>query len=919
MPKQRVCKKITIIILVIVFVFSPLRFPNLKQQQQKASADISPTVETDTTWGPGELLVDKWVTVKNGATLTIAKGTTLIFAGEDYESAGIKVANGAIFAEGTESEKIVFKGLNGDSTYGMYLYDKSGNKLSFFRYVEFIGGGHVEYPVAFKNNSYMQKVLAYGFLHPTVIYYDGKVHIENSTFRGSIHKDIIVQKNIETESDTNYLEISNSNFEEGRDETAIKSNIYCYSDDECPDKNEKIRLVNNWYGDELGPKQFPEFIYGGKRVEGDYMLPNWRSKKLIADPVVVIPGIMGSATKHIGDTGELKMDPILHTYDNMLLSFEENGYEKNVNLFEFPYEWRNSNIYTAGLLKDKIKKIKNQTGVFKIDIAAHSMGGLVSRYYIESPLYRNDVDQLITMGTPQKGAPGSYLSWEGGETIPSLEGWSIKFIFGIESHVFGDMNFYDYIRGYIKSSQELLPDYDYLRDANTENMRDIPENTFLDFLNDFDNVSKLDPVRFIAIVGDVQNYENTISGFRVVDSEKPGIWEHGMPENYYDDKTDHGIEKGHGDETVPLESAMGINADETKTYDSTHGDLPTKSQCYVIEKLSGITNCNPVNSIERVTHVLTFGIFSPVDIQVVETNTGKRIGKDFQTGEILSEIPGAFYSGYETENEYITIPNPEDGEYQILTQGTDNGAYKIEATKISESEDGSASESTVSIEGIAQKGINGEPLKVEVQGSEVIAEETKDTVAPIIEITNPEEKAYINNQTIDLTYEVTDNLSEREDMSIQTKLDNQEITESKIDLLMLNLGNHTIKITATDKANNTQEKEITFSTLTNIQATQDNIKIYYEKRLIKSKQQKSTLLVSLEVIKQRLEFLHMIQNNPHISKKAKETIKKIVREQIENHIEFLIRQINHKQKYYDTKVKALLIEDLQWLELNAVK
>ena len=136
---------------------------------------------------------------------------------------------------------------------------------------------------------------------------------------------------------------------------------------------------------------------------------------------------------------------------------------------------------------------------------------------------------------------------------------------------------------------------------------------------------------------------------------------------------------------------------------------------------------------------------------------------------------------------------------------------------------------------------------------------------------------------------------------------------------MLNLGNHTIKITATDKANNTQEKEFTFSTTTNIQAIQDNIKKYYERRLIKSKQQKNMLLVSLEIIEQRLEFLEMIESNPHISEKAKETIKKIVKKQIEQHIDFLIKQINHKQKYYDAKVKILLIEDLQWLELNAVK
>jgi hypothetical protein len=340
---------------------------------------------------------------------------------------------------------------------------------------------------------------------------------------------------------------------------------------------------------------------------------------------------------------------------------------------------------------------------------------------------------------------------------------------------------------------------------------------------------------------------------------------------------------------------------------------------------------------------LRMSLYSPLDIHLYSNNkhTGpKTIEENGQQYTIIEEeIPNSYYYQFD-DRKYLGIPVGEN--IQVEMDGYDNGSYtfKIEEVKVTENGEETTTQTTfanlpvssstkVTLD-IPEAGLENIPnLKADYDGDGSIDYEATinpngetqivDNIKPTIEIINPEEKEYPNNQMINLTYEVTDNLSEREDMSIQTKLDNQEIIESKIDLSMLNLGNHTIKITATDKANNTQEKEIAFSTTTNIQAIQDNIKKYYEKRLIKSKQQKNMLLVSLGVIEQRLEFLEMIRKNPYISKKAKSIIEKIVREQIENHIDFLIRQINHNSNKYDVKIRGLLIEDLQWLEANAVK
>ena len=50
----------------------------------------------------------------------------------------------------------------------------------------------------------------------------------------------------------------------------------------------------------------------------------------------------------------------------------------------------------------------------------------------------------------------------------------------------------------------------------------------------------------------------------------------------------------------------------------------------------------------------------------------------------INEIPGAFYAGYETDNEYITILNPLDGEYKIELQGTGDGQYEVLTSYISD-------------------------------------------------------------------------------------------------------------------------------------------------------------------------------------------------------------------------------------------
>jgi pimeloyl-ACP methyl ester carboxylesterase len=63
----------------------------------------------------------------------------------------------------------------------------------------------------------------------------------------------------------------------------------------------------------------------------------------------------------------------------------------------------------AAIVKQVIDGVKKSTGAEKVDLIAHSMGGLISRYYIDRVMEGRDVGQLIMLGTPQNGTDCAYL------------------------------------------------------------------------------------------------------------------------------------------------------------------------------------------------------------------------------------------------------------------------------------------------------------------------------------------------------------------------------------------------------------------------------------------------------------------------------------------------------------------------------
>ena len=405
------------------------------------------------------------------------------------------------------------------------------------------------------------------------------------------------------------------------------------------------------------------------------------------NPVIIIPGIMGSAYKN----DELVIDPILHTYDDLLATLDQNGYTPNVDLFTFPYEWRDSNILNADLLKNKISEViancfaanpdllaLSSSKCDKVDLVAHSMGGLVARAYIQSVDYASDVDQLIFLGTPHKGSPKDYLAWEAGEFPPGAQEFLIEQIFASEARRNGFSSVYDYVHNRpILSVQELLPTFDYLEDDSTEILRtypnNYPQNTFLENLNN--NISNLldSGVKITNMIGNTGS--NTIEKV-IVSTPEANKWIHGKAQSF---------DYGAGDDTVTLFGSTLDNSIPNEEWSNvTHIRLPRETQARVFDILTGHPADNVI-FLSTIEKIFMIQLQSPIDV-VVTAPDGKKIGKNFSNGNEYNEIPDAFYSGYNNnDNEYVTIPNPLDGEYKIELQGTGNGGeYGVLTSYISD-------------------------------------------------------------------------------------------------------------------------------------------------------------------------------------------------------------------------------------------
>lgn len=87
--------------------------------------------------------------------------------------------------------------------------------------------------------------------------------------------------------------------------------------------------------------------------------------------------------------------------------------DKAANFYHFPYDWRRDNRANAHILKNlldkRLRRWREASGNpnAKAILLAHSMGGLISRYYLEVLGGWQDCKGLFTFGTPYRGSPSA--------------------------------------------------------------------------------------------------------------------------------------------------------------------------------------------------------------------------------------------------------------------------------------------------------------------------------------------------------------------------------------------------------------------------------------------------------------------------------------------------------------------------------
>src|SRR3989338_8444773 len=442
------------------------------------------------------------------------------------------------------------------------------------------------------------------------------------------------------------------------------------------------------------------------------------------DPVIFVPGFIGSWNWNVlldvnqppaVDRDHWTYPPGFHQYDTLVEVLKDAIGPENV--YVAFYDWRRLiDEIATNYIWPVIKEAQALSPTGKVDIVAHSMGGLVSRAYIQSDDYDDEVDQLITLGTPHYGLSDAYLPWEGGDfsryaidqrIYVNLYAFSSSFRHGrlYENKHYLTVNT-------IPSIKQLLPTYDYIEDAFDGTVWPTyyqqEQNTYLPLLNTQENIDKLATrvrVTNIAGIGLPTVYRIPVETATIADQAR-GLWVDGRP---YPFPPVRDIEEG--DDGVPVSSAFiystfsdgGPMAQAPQPQgwfqkflaflfpttqaqfeppavppishwllDSCHTCLPHDAIANVVSILELPLPTALPDAVAEPDRYLAYYFASPVSIKITAPN-GQSITKTTNT------ILGAEYSDDNTNDgtRLVLIPNPQSGNYLIELTGTGNGPFHI--------------------------------------------------------------------------------------------------------------------------------------------------------------------------------------------------------------------------------------------------
>lgn len=381
-------------------------------------------------------------------------------------------------------------------------------------------------------------------------------------------------------------------------------------------------------------------------------------------PIIIIPGFMASWNRdailhnQTVDYTAWKLQNFVKEYDGLINTLKNIGYQENINLFLFPYDWRQSIEKTTDDLNSYLQtKIWNDKPNQKINIIGHSLGGLVGRIFAQKN--KDKINQIISVGSPHFGAVQFYKPLEAGEIDRANTFlWLAEKIVLIlnKSTLESDRVT---IANKFPAAKDLFPTFNFLKDTsgNEISIDDLTiKNTFLTSYNQ--TFSEIFPL-FTAIFGEKD--KNTLAGY-IVEPQNSldqllGNYSDGKPTESYSDLGDYLI----------LSKSASQDTDSEKFYFD-HGEIITKRDA--IKKILGILNINfsddqiVEGQITKISSSLIFMIKSPATMTVEFENN------------IYTEDEGIIF-----------IPDAKSGSYRLKVQGTDQGKYEVVVGQISENND----------------------------------------------------------------------------------------------------------------------------------------------------------------------------------------------------------------------------------------
>lgn len=378
-------------------------------------------------------------------------------------------------------------------------------------------------------------------------------------------------------------------------------------------------------------------------------------------------------------------------YGDINTFFPGIGYSAGTNFFIFPYDWRKDIRTTQTDLDNLVELAKQKSGQPKVNIVAHSLGGLVARHYISDEAKAAKVNKLISLGVPHLGSVVSLKTLMYGIPV----GKPVFNIFNIGLSASEVKDIYQNLTSafILLPSNQFYNFYEYQQFPFYDN-RDIDNNKEIGTL-DFPQVKTLlTNLKYnLNLFNIAEEFHNTADNlltktngvklFNIVGSNQPTLgqiketWFINWPVKLIPKRDEIFI---NGDDTVPLYSASLKN--DTL-------DLSAGASIYYVDQKHVDLVRGAGAAMQTVKVILNEGDSFPVEVKSEKiTLEGKQLSLDLgeidlydgsnnhtglnEKGEVENNLPNVFYDSIEDTKHVFIKANAGDIKVKVKNKNSSN-------------------------------------------------------------------------------------------------------------------------------------------------------------------------------------------------------------------------------------------------------